>query len=185
MFRPVTSVDVSGPTDPGAPPPEVPEEFAAAYRAAYEEAIAAQTGGASHRDDTDTGRHADSSEADDTQDLPARRGPTRVGPRRAPQPTEVNDKDAPSSVIERITRSVWFGPLLLVLLALLLIFGAYTVGRTFAGRVGNDAKAAAGSTVVLGEVGDRTSQPPQVSGTPPRSVRSGWVSASLASRGSS
>ena len=42
---------MSGSTNPGSPPPEVPEEFAAAYREAYERALAAQTAGAQHRDD--------------------------------------------------------------------------------------------------------------------------------------
>ncbi len=125
---------MSGPTNPGSPPPEVPEEFAAAYRAAYERALAAQTVG-QHRDDPEPPDETLAEEYDDTetveQPLPRRRGPMRVGTHREP---EEYDDDNPTW-FENIRDSTWFVPLLLALLALLLILGAYAVGRGFAGQV--------------------------------------------------
>ena len=38
-------------------------------------------------------------------------------------------------MIEKVSDSPWFVPVLLALLALLLILGAYAVGRAFAGKV--------------------------------------------------
>ena len=66
---------------------------------------------------------------DDIQ-LPVRRGPIRVGTHR----TEDEYDDTPTW-FERVRDSHWFVPLLLVLLALLLVFSAYAVGRRFAERV--------------------------------------------------
>ena len=83
---------MSGPTTPGSPPPEVPEEFAAAYRAAYEQALAAQTGGAQHRDLPEDDEELPGDAADDDTDeleaqrLPRRRGPLHCG-WRWPPPT--------------------------------------------------------------------------------------------------
>ena len=125
---------MSGPTNPGSPPPEVPEEFAAAYRAAYERALAAQTVG-QHRDDPEPPDETLAEEYEDTetveQPLPRRSGPMRVGTHREP---EEYDDDNPTW-FENIRDSTWFVPLLLALLALLLILGAYAVGRGFAGQV--------------------------------------------------
>lgn len=125
-------VIVSGPTQPDSPPPEVPEEFASAYRAAYEQALAAQTVGA-HRDDTD---HAGEGVEHDVEEaeLPVRRGPIRVGTHR----TEEEYEDEAPTWFERVRDSHWFVPLLLALLALLLILGAYAAGLLFAGQVAGD-----------------------------------------------
>ena len=128
---------MSGPTNPGSPPPEVPEEFAAAYRAAYERALAAQTVGANHRDDPVPPDESvdERDEYDDAeQPLPRRRGPMRIGTHRNTEETEEYDDDGPTW-FEGIRDSTWFVPLLLALLALLLILGAYAVGRELAGRV--------------------------------------------------
>ena len=132
---------MSGTNPPGSPPPEVPEEFAAAYRAAYEQALAAQTDGAKHRDyrEEDDEAFADDAESDDGVEdmpLPVRQGPIRVGTHR----TEDEYDDTPTW-FERIRDSHWFVPLLLALLALLLVLSAYAVGRRFAERVGDDAGA--------------------------------------------
>jgi hypothetical protein len=112
----------------------VPEEFAAAYRAAYERALAAQTAG-QHRDDPEPPDETLAEEFEDTetveQPLPRRSGPLRVGTHR--QPVEYDD-DNPTW-FENVRDSTWFVPLLLALLALLLIIGAYAVGRGFAGQV--------------------------------------------------
>jgi hypothetical protein len=125
----------------------VPEEFAAAYRAAYERALAAQTEGSQHRAERER-------EADDTDELPARRGRLVVGTHR----TE-SYEDEPT-VFEKLTDSPWFVPLLLALLALLLILGAYAVGRAFAGRVGDDSSATSDPGVVMRERGgDKGRQP--------------------------
>lgn len=132
----------------------MPEEFAAAYRAAYEQALAAQTVGARRRedfqepdeDDADEELEGDSDddagdgEGDGVDDieLPVRQGPIRVGTHR----TEDEYDDSPTW-FERVRDSHWFVPLLLVLLALLLVFAAYAVGRRFAERVEVDPETAA------------------------------------------
>jgi hypothetical protein len=116
----------------------VPEEFAAAYRAAYERALAAQTAG-QHRDDPEPpDERVDESvdEVDEDEDpadqpLPRRSGPLRVGTHREP---EEYDDDNPTW-FENVRDSTWFVPLLLAMLALLLILGAYAVGRGFADQV--------------------------------------------------
>ena len=119
----------------------MPEEFAAAYRAAYEQALAAQTEGAKHRDDQeyDEGVADEAENGDDVEDipLPVRRGPIRVGTHR----TEENEYDDTPTWFERVRDSHWFVPLLLALLALLLVLGAYAVGRRFADRVGDGVGA--------------------------------------------
>ncbi|MET0998198.1 MAG: hypothetical protein ABWX73_05745 [Marmoricola sp.] len=143
---------MSRPTTPGAPPPEVPEEFAAAYRAAYEQALAAQTDWPQHREFPDEPVEVDPAEdaaADEAAepDLPRRRGPLRVGTHRI---QEEYDDDAPTW-FERIRDSRWFVPLLLALLASLLILGAYAVGRRFADRVAADGDPGAEPTLVIGD----------------------------------
>jgi hypothetical protein len=147
---------VSGPTNPGSPPPEVPEEFAAAYRAAYEQALAAQTVRAQHRDDSEPGDSTDQAGEDswDDAELPVRRGPIRVGTHR----TEYEYADDTPTWFERTRDSQWFVPLLLALLALLLILGAYAVGRRFAGQVAGDATPNAQPIVVIGQGGTRGSR---------------------------
>ena len=82
---------MSGSTPPGSLPPEVPEEFAAAYRAAYERALAAQSEGLADEEEPATG-------STDTDELPARRGRLVVGTHR----TETYD-DEPT-MVEKVTR---------------------------------------------------------------------------------
>jgi hypothetical protein len=131
---------VSGPTPPGPLPPEVPEEFAAAYRAAYQRALEAQTDGSTHRaapePEPQVVENAD-------EELPQRQGRLVVGTHR----TEVYDDD--STAFERLTDSPWFVPVLLTLLALLLILGAYAVGRAFSGKVKDDAGSGSATAVVM------------------------------------
>ncbi len=162
---------MSGPTTPGSPPPEVPEEFAAAYRAAYEQALAAQTGGAQHRvvpedDDEESPEQAgdDAVDGDDedtdeieVQRLPRRRGPLRVGTHRSAETFEPEEDDRPTW-FERIRDSTWFVPFLLALLALLLIIGAYAVGRRFADGVAGGADSRSEPRVVLGDGADGRKQ---------------------------
>ena len=152
---------MSGPTNPGSPPPEVPEEFAAAYREAYERALAAQTAGAQHRDDpVPPDELVDETDAyDDAVEppLPRRRGPLRVGTHR----TMEEEYDDSPTWFEGVRDSTWFVPLLLALLALLLILGAYALGRELAGRV--DPSPNADGLVVEspnGEVQPFTNQKP-------------------------
>jgi hypothetical protein len=148
----VISFPVSGPADPGSPPPEVPEEFAAAYRAAYERALAAQSEGPQHREDPEPEWEADDDEAEVR--LPERHGELRVGTHR----TE-DDEYAPTW-FERVRDSSWFVPLLLALLAMLLILGAYAVGRRFAGQVdAGRSSAEEPSVVIKGGGSDGAKQP--------------------------
>jgi hypothetical protein len=127
---------VSGPTNPDSPPPEVPEEFAAAYWAAYERALAAQSGGPQRREDP-----------------PEEREPET--PRRSREGVD----DSPTW-FEEVLDSGWFVPLLLGVLALLLILGAYAVGRSFAGQVAGDASPDSEPSVVLGEGGSGGDEQP-------------------------
>jgi hypothetical protein len=147
---------VSGTTPPGSPPPEVPEEFAAAYRAAYEQALAAQSEGLPEESElegpesgpesgAETDPETDTSPGTDTDELPARRGRLVVGTHR----TEAYD-DEPT-LFERVSDSPWFVPLLLALLALLLVLGAYAVGRAFSGKVNSDSGPSSAPRVVLSE----------------------------------
>jgi len=137
---------VSGSTPPGSLPPEVPEEFAAAYRAAYERALAAQ----SERPEED---EAPADAGTDTDELPVRRGRLVVGTHR----TEAYDEEP--TLFEKISESPWFVPVLLALLALLLVLGAYAVGRAFAGKVNSDAGSTSQPSVVMSEHGHKTPQP--------------------------
>ena len=141
---------MSGTTPPGSPPPEVPEEFAAAYRAAYERALAEQSSGPQHREDPtppDEVEEKDNGD-DDTaeQPLPRRRGPLRVGTHRTA--AEEYDDNRPTW-FESIRGSTWFVPLLLALLALLLILGAYALGRSFSGQLDGGRSSGAGGQIVF------------------------------------
>ena len=53
---------------------------------------------------------------------------------RAVPPCEIDEVEEPTAY-ERIRDSSWFVPVLLLLLAVLLIVGAYVVGRVFSDRV--------------------------------------------------
>jgi hypothetical protein len=106
----------------------VPEEFAAAYRAAYERALAAQS--------EQTHRRV---EDDDTDEVPRRPGRLRVGTHRdhtAGDHTTEQPVPVPTGpVAPTRSRPRWLVPLLLVVLVALLLLGAYAVGRVFAGQV--------------------------------------------------
>lgn len=159
---------MSDQTPPGSLPPEVPEEFAAAYRAAYERALAAQTEGAL----TPAGPEIDEespTETTDTAELPARSGRLVVGTHR----TEAYDEEP--SVVERITESPWFVPLLLAILAALLILGAYAVGRSIADKVDDDAAANSEPEVVMSKGGDGTARQPVSSQAPGKGAWKGEV----------
>jgi hypothetical protein len=153
-------------------PPEVPEEFAAAYRAAYAQALEAQTGGPTHRAhpdaDQDAERALPAAPEGAERALPARHGPLVVGTHRS----DADDSDP--TWFERVRDSTWFVPFLLLLLALLLIVGAYVVGRRFAEEVGagDAAGPAVSRTIVTG--------PSLTSATAmsaPKTPRSTWVPA--------
>ena len=132
--------------DPTPTPPEVPEEFAAAYRAAYERALAQQSA-QTHRKVEDDYDPDDADETDDTDelgaverepDLPRRGGRLFVGKHRG-EPDVQNEVRAEAAArrswLEEARGSQWFVPALLVLLAVLLILGAYALGRVFADSV--------------------------------------------------
>lgn len=166
-------------TDPAASgtPPEVPDEFAAAYWAAYEAALEAQsvpvTGGG----------HAErvvSNSLDHQVELPRRTRAIRIGTHRSTRKSRPFEtvagatssgtgdtgsstssgahllfspaEEASVSSGSRMTESAWFVPVLLVGLALLLVLGAYVLGREFAQSVGADAGPAVqpGVVAVLG-----------------------------------
>jgi hypothetical protein len=138
----------------------VPEEFAAAYRAAYERALAAQSGGPQHREDPDPEDDGEdgAADGDDAAEVfedpvPERRGPIIVGTHR------IEDDEYAPTWFERIRDSSWFVPLLLALLAILLILGAYALGRSFADHVQDDPQSAEPSAVIERGGSDGARQP--------------------------
>ncbi|WP_310962207.1 NADase-type glycan-binding domain-containing protein [Nocardioides terrisoli] len=98
---------MSGTGDPGAPPPEVPEEFADAYRAAYEQAMGPERTppAGSHRADV--------------EDVPAPAMRVRA--------------DVLRERFLALREHRWLRPLLAVLVAVLLVLVAYVVGRALSG----------------------------------------------------
>jgi hypothetical protein len=122
----------------------VPEEFAAAYRAAYERALAAQTDAPQHREDPEPNREDDREVDGDGvgHRLPERSGPIIVGTHRT------EDDDYAPTGFEKVRDSSWFVPLLLAVLAMLLILGAYALGRSFADQVRHDTETAERSLVI-------------------------------------
>jgi hypothetical protein len=175
----------------------VPEEFAAAYWAAYEQALAAQTEGPVHRASPDnepqsgtnhsgTPQPAETQTAQpdvrvaepverDTDELPVRRGPIRIGTHRSEE-RFADDDDSPTW-FERVRDSRWFVPFLLALLAALLILGAYALGRRFAEQVGSDATPDAEPTVVTGEGGAGKGEQPVTNQKPGTGAWAGDVTA--------
>ena len=134
MLGPGYLAGVPGQSDPGVPP-EVPEEFADAYRAAYERAMAEQTAGARHR----TAEEQDDAGEDTPDDerwahrMPRRAGPPREGTHRGP------DAGSPSDVVPKPRsqrESRWIAPALLTLIAVTLVVLAYVLGRIFASSLG-------------------------------------------------
>jgi hypothetical protein len=130
----------------------VPEEFAAAYWAAYEQALTVPAA----EPDADEG--GDGSDVEDTDELPVRRGPIRIGTHRSAERYARDDDSA--TWFERVRDSGWLVPFLLALLALLLVLGAYTVGRRFADQVAGDVAPGSEPTVVIGEGGNNGGKQP-------------------------
>lgn len=115
-------------------PPEVPDEFAAAYREAYERAMLDQTDAPRHRRPpppepapTPVATPADTPASD--LDLPERRGRLVVGTHRQEPVGE-------DTWFDHVRDSRLFVPALLAALALLLVLGAYVLGRAFTAAVG-------------------------------------------------
>ena len=155
----------------GGTPPEVPEEFAEAYLAAYRAALEAQSVPAEQPSEPRTRRHAGGPtswrphrhvdepveavaappvrpEADsDTgagtwDDLPERTRPIRLGTHRQP------DEEREPTAYERLRDSGWLVPVLLVVLGLLLVVGAYVLGRAFSTHVATKSSGSAHPQVV-------------------------------------
>ena len=132
---------MSGTEPPDSPPPEVPEEFAATYRAAYEQAMAAHSRGPEQPGDP----------ADQERDAP--RSGHLAGPDPAPRARPRG------SGFSRVRESPWFVPVLLGLLAALLIGAAYAVGRQVAGTVETASLPGDDPSVVLPDRDDADSGP--------------------------
>ncbi len=142
----------------------MPEEFAAAYRAAYEQAMAAQSVPLRQ------GEHAEVE--DDEIGLPRRTRPLRIGTHRlserrrvppvpapAAEPSPADD-DEGASAYERARVSGWLAPTLLAVLALLLVVSAYVVGRAFAGHVAQRGGSGDAPRVVMSEGGSSQQKQP-------------------------
>ncbi len=84
--------------------------------------------------------------------------------------------DDEPTVIEKVTDSPWFVPLLLTLLALLLILGAYAVGRAFADKVNDDAGASSEPQgIVTSEGGSSKARQPVSTQAPGKGAWDGKV----------
>lgn len=101
---------MSGPEYPDAPPPEVPEEFAATYRDAYLRAL----------------------ESED----PFGQVPETQHPEPAPVATPMSDDTAARGQKHAVPwrTSRWFLPVLVAVSALILVLAAYAVGTAFSGE---------------------------------------------------
>ena len=171
----------------------MPEEFAAAYRAAYEQALAAQSVPLSQGEHADRERrpprrwtrhrdtvapklatnddvppeeddHVPAGDAGTTtraidrdeewSDLPERTRAIAVGTHRT------EEYDERTSAFERVRDSRWFVPLLLALLVLLLVLGAYAVGRVFSGRVEKGSVAKEEPRILMEEKGSPDKKQP-------------------------
>lgn len=114
---------------PGTPPPEVPDEFAEAYRAAYLEALGQQTTGPRHADVELHDDATDDTPADErwAHELPRRSGPPRDATHRDP---DAETAGVPTrSTYDALRDARWVGPALLGLIALVLVALAYVVGQ--------------------------------------------------------
>lgn len=132
---------MSSQRSPGEPPPEVPEEFADAYRSAYEQALAEQSAVGRHveseRDEEDAESTAGGSDWADR--LPRRRRTLAGGARR----DDATEEDpGPASHEKAWHQHRWFVPVLLTLIALLLVLGAFALGRVLAESADGDASGA-------------------------------------------
>lgn len=132
---------MSGSTPTGFPPPEVPEEFADVYRAAYERSLAAQTGGLRDGggDPAADVEHLD--EVENRDDETVSEGWSRTASRDS-------DYDERQTWFDSARASAWFVPVLLVVLLAVLIIGAYLIGRAFSDQVGKDGAASSAPAVV-------------------------------------
>ena len=133
---------MTGDQGAGAPlPAEVPREFADAYREAYEAALAAHaelkpgTHAARRWRPSSGTRGGAEPSSSETQGVNGAAVPaSRSHPNAGPSQQEQDRGD--STAYERARDSVWFVPLLLVLLLGLMLVGAYVLGRVFATHVG-------------------------------------------------
>ena len=95
----------------------MPEEFAAAYQAAYEQALADFEIAPQRHDEHD----GDPSIVDGDRER------------------HVDAESAHPTGFERVRDTHWFVPFLLALLVLLLVLGAYGIGKAFAAQVGTES----------------------------------------------
>jgi hypothetical protein len=137
-------------SDPLEPPPEVPDEFAAAYRAAYEQAMRATAGGRSHR-------------AGEARPEPV--APVRPSGRERWDALRAGAAEA----LVGWRRQRWFLPVVAGVGALVLVLVAYLLGRAFSGDDRGSAATTAGGPAVYS--GDTSTQAP---GTPAVSTGKAW-----------
>ncbi|MBO9521816.1 MAG: hypothetical protein J7518_09785 [Nocardioidaceae bacterium] len=124
---------MSGPPKPEdsvpAPPPEVPEEYAAAYAEAYRRALeSGQVGQLEPQEIVTVGAHSSHGEH-------------------------------PARLLDQVRASRWGLPLLLTGLALLLVLGAYGVGKLASDDGGPDVTGTSGTTEGTGSPSRGTDRP--------------------------
>jgi hypothetical protein len=149
------------------PPPEVPDEFAAAYRAAYEEAMNASAATGSHRAGA---AHAEPSGPTERSARPEPTGPSAAERWQAVQAGAEERWAAMTAGLGGWRRQRWFLPVLAGAGALVLVIGAYLLGTAFS----DDDPAAAPRTDANGRAiyaGDSSTGSP---GRPAVSTGKAW-----------
>lgn len=153
---------MSGPDTPETPPPDVPEEFAATYAEAYRRAL--ESG---QYDELDTGIHPVVFDPDQVE---------AMIPEVDPQPVETVGTHRPVALVEEPRR--WLVPVFVALLAILLIAGAYGVGKAVSGSEDEPTASVTSADPTPGQrPSQRPSRQPRPSPTPsdvPTSTAQVW-----------
>lgn len=136
---------------PDAPPPEVPEEFADAYRAAYERALRAGSG-------------ADAA----LPEVPPQEV-VRVGVHSAAAEGG-SEGDEPAGVLARWRGTRWFPPALFGAVALVLVVGAYAIGSALS----DDPPGSAQSDGAQRSTAPMRTTPPATPTAAPSRAPGGW-----------
>jgi hypothetical protein len=154
-------------SDSHGPPPEVPDEFAAAYRAAYDEAMRSSVG-TSHRAAAERPARGRTSRERSTRGrpTPGRPGEARPGPWPAL-------RGAVAATRARARERRWLVPLVAAVAAVVLVLGAYLLGRAFAGDATTTASTVPtvptgpdGRAIYAGDTsGQGSGQPAETGGT--------------------
>jgi hypothetical protein len=157
---------MAGPEYPDAPPPEVPEEFAAAYRDAYRRALDSGLEG-----DQENGADPFADPELDLPDVPAQEV-VFVGTHRSEEP----DKEPSPGGLSTLRSARWFMPVLLAAGAIALVLAAYGIGAALSGDGGpaTSPKPSATATADPDEIDEPSDAVPSTS---PSNAPGAWTGA--------